>query len=272
MVTPAPTARRRRVPQQRIAETVADELRERILAGGDDRLPTQDQLVAEFGVSYPSIREALRILETEGLVTVRRGSVGGAEVHRPDESSAAYHLGLVLQGGGVPIDDLAAALRMLEPMCAAACARRKDRREAVVPVLDANIDASDALVGDGVAFTHTARRFHDLVVALTPNATVRCVVRSLVTLWSAQEEAWAEVLTVRGEYPSNAEARRVVRTHRQIRDEISAGRADRAERVARTHLAATQALLLERFDDGVVHASSPRVRHAIRSHPHEGPG
>ena len=75
----------RRTPQHRIAETVAGELRDRILAGAD-RLPTQDQLVTEFGVSYPSVREALRILETEGLVTVRRGSVGGAEVHRPDES------------------------------------------------------------------------------------------------------------------------------------------------------------------------------------------
>ena len=97
-----PTPRPGRVPQLRIAESVAASLRERILAASDGdgyRLPTQEQLVADFGVSYPSVREALRILETEGLVTVRRGKVGGAEVHRPDESSAAYHLGLVLQAG-----------------------------------------------------------------------------------------------------------------------------------------------------------------------------
>ena len=105
--------RRGRVPQYRIAETVAAELRPRILAGdGDDRLPTQDQLVSEFGVSYPSIREAIRILETEGLVTVRRGNVGGAEVHRPDESSAAYHLGLALQARRVTLGDLAAGLQL----------------------------------------------------------------------------------------------------------------------------------------------------------------
>ena len=66
-----------RTPQRRIAETVAATLRARILSDrAGDRLPTQDQLVREFGVSYPSVREALRILETEGLVTVRRGSVG----------------------------------------------------------------------------------------------------------------------------------------------------------------------------------------------------
>jgi GntR family transcriptional repressor for pyruvate dehydrogenase complex len=257
--------RRTRVPQLRIAETVANELRDRILGGDDDyRLPTQDQLVDEFGVSYPSIREAIRILETEGLVTVRRGNVGGAEVHRPDESSAAYHMGLALQGGRVTLGDLAAGLQMLEPMCAAECARRPDRLDEVVPALSANIEASAEQVGDGVAFTHAARDFHDLVVAFTPNATVRYVVSSLVALWSAQEETWAEALTSRGEYPSNVEARRVVRTHRRIVDEITAGRAPEAERLARAHLAATQALLLEHFDDGVVNASSARARQAIQ--------
>src|SRR5215471_21606371 len=137
------STRHSRIPQHRIAETVAAELRTRILAGdgpGDYRLPTQDQLVQDFGVSYPSIREALRILETEGLVTVRRGNVGGAEVHRPDESSAAYHLGLALQGARVTLGDLAAGLRMLEPLCAAECATRPDRAETVVPALVENVD------------------------------------------------------------------------------------------------------------------------------------
>ena len=121
---------RTRVAQLRVAGSVAATLRERILAGIEiegSTLPTQDQLVQEFGVSYPSIREALRILETEGLVTVRRGNVGGAQVHRPDESSAAYHLGLTLQGGRVTLGDLAAGLQMLEPLCAGECARRVDR-------------------------------------------------------------------------------------------------------------------------------------------------
>lgn len=262
-----PTAgRRSRVRQLRIAETVAAELRQRILSGGPGeeiyRLPTQDQLVEEFGVSYPSVREAIRILETEGLVTVRRGNVGGLEAHRPDEASAAYHLGLVLQGGRVTLRDLAAGLRMLEPLCAAECARRPDRDEAVVPVLAESIEASAGLIGSGVEFTQAAREFHDLVVAFTPNATVRSVVRSLVALWSAQEEAWAASLTRRGEYPSEPQAAEVVRTHRRILQEIRAGQAAEAERVARAHLAATQALVLARYEDGVVDATFARDRAA----------
>jgi GntR family transcriptional regulator, transcriptional repressor for pyruvate dehydrogenase complex len=249
-----------RVPQRRIAETVAAELRQRILVGvGFDRLPTQDQLVREFGVSYPSVREALRILETEGLVTVRRGSVGGAEVHRPDQSSGAYHLGLVLQGAGVTLGDLAEGLRQLEPLCAGEVARRADRMTAVVPALTANVEAATEAVSDGVTFTRIAREFHDLVVVFTPNDTIRHVVRSLVALWSAQEQQWAAAVTRRGEYPSVANARAAVRTHRRLVDEIAAGRAEEAERIARSHLAATQALLLERFTDDVVNAAPARA-------------
>jgi GntR family transcriptional regulator, transcriptional repressor for pyruvate dehydrogenase complex len=268
------TSRSSRIPQHRVAESVAAELRARILSGdlaadparGDEYwLPTQDQLVREFGVSYPSVREALRILETEGLVTVRRGSVGGALVHRPDAASAGYHLGLALQGAHVTLRDLADGLRLVEPLCAAGCARREDRGDAVVPSLRANVAASAKLVADGVEFTTVAREFHDLVVGFTPNATLRYVVSSLVALWSAQEVRWAQALASRGEYPSAAQADSVVRVHRRITEEIAAGNADEAARVARSHLAATQALLLDRFDDGVVNAAAMRATPPARS-------
>ncbi len=70
-----------------------------------------------------------------------------------------------------------------------------------------------------------AREFHDLLVAFAPNATVRHVIGSLVALWSAQEQTWAETMTQRGEYPSPREAARAVATHRRIAEEIAAGHA-----------------------------------------------
>src|SRR5918996_2342005 len=102
----APT---RQLSQPRVAEMVADILRARIVDGalGDgDLLPKQDDLLEEFRVSRPSIREAMRILETEGLVSVRRGNIGGAEVHAPKPSNAAYMLGLVMQSKHVRLGDL----------------------------------------------------------------------------------------------------------------------------------------------------------------------
>jgi GntR family transcriptional regulator, transcriptional repressor for pyruvate dehydrogenase complex len=257
--------RHTRITQRRIAEVVAAELRARILSDDNaERLPPQDQLVAEFGVSYPSVREALRILETEGLITVRRGNVGGAEVHRPDPSSAAYHLGLGLQAAHVTLGDLAVGLQMLEPTCAAACAQREDRATAVLPALAANVNTCAELMGEGLPFTLAARSFHDLVVSFNPNLTVRYVVSTLVALWSAHEETWAEILTRSGEYPSPVDSAESLDCHRHIIAAIEDGRAEDAERLYRDHLTATQQLVLDHFDTGPVDVSSTQVSQAIQ--------
>ena len=81
--------RPREKPQQ-----IADELRALIVSGElseGDSLGHEPDLVERFGVSRPSLREALRILETEGLVTVVRGVHGGVVVHAPDERMTARH-------------------------------------------------------------------------------------------------------------------------------------------------------------------------------------
>jgi DNA-binding GntR family transcriptional regulator len=73
-----------RVPKT--AELVASEIRNGILVGSlqpGDRLPAENSLMSSFGVSRPSLREALRLLEAEELLDIRRGARGGAVVRRP---------------------------------------------------------------------------------------------------------------------------------------------------------------------------------------------
>ena len=259
----------------RIAERVATDLRERILGGrlADNLLPKQEELIAEFGVSAPSIREALRILEAEGLVTIRRGRFGGAEVTQPNATSAAYALGLAMQGQRVTLDDLAESLRALEPMSAASCALRKDRMKVLVPLLQANLsDSEDALGGPG--FTWCARRFHHLVVDSTLNEATRLIVRSLVAVWSTQEENWAQIAAREGDYPDVDEQKAVLRAHRRIASEIVAGSASKAEELARRHLEATQnRILLGMYGNRTVDMTSPaavgffrRVTSQTRAH------
>src|SRR5919108_30894 len=145
------------VRPQRVAELVAGRLRDRILRGeldDGDLLPKEDELREEFPVSKPSMREALRILETEGLVTVRRGNQGGAVVNRPTAANAAYTMAIVLSGQRVTIADVAASLREVEPACAALCAARGDRHEAVLPLLRQLQDDALAAVDDLVAVTN----------------------------------------------------------------------------------------------------------------------
>ena len=68
----------------------------------------------QFGVSRPTLREAFRILEAEDLISVKRGSRGGARVTEPSLSVAARYVGLLLQVQGTPIADVYEARMVLK--------------------------------------------------------------------------------------------------------------------------------------------------------------
>jgi DNA-binding FadR family transcriptional regulator len=220
---------------------VADGLRDRILSGelGDgDMLPKQDDLLAEFGVSPPSLREALRILETEGLITVQRGNVGGAIVHRPQPAKAAYMLGLVLQSRAVDLMDVQNALRHLEPACAAACALRPDREAAILPRLRDNIDQSQAHIDDADAYIGLARQFHVELVAGCGNATMALIVGALESLWSAHVDKLARRPAQHGSFGDRTVRLATLADHERLYHAIAAGDAAAAERAARDHYSA----------------------------------
>ena len=85
------------------ADLVAVRLRYDILSGRlkeVDVLPSQEALFSEFGVSPPALREAVHILEADGLISVRRGNVGGAVVHLPSSERTAQMISMVLQTRG----------------------------------------------------------------------------------------------------------------------------------------------------------------------------
>lgn len=233
--------------QPRVAEMVADILRARIVDGelaDGDMLPKQDDLLAEFQVSRPSIREAMRILETEGLISVRRGNIGGAEVHAPKPRSAAYMLGLVMQSKHVTLTDVATALRILEPACAALCAEREDRAEKVVPQLRELNEQAETHVDDGPAFTRLARQWHDEMVEACGNETMILLVGTLEAIWSHHESIWADHIAAAGRYPDVKLRRLVLRAHVRMTESIEAGNADVVHRAARRHLDESQTYLL----------------------------
>jgi DNA-binding FadR family transcriptional regulator len=105
-----------RVPKT--AELVAAHLRRQIVRGElveGDALPPEAVLMEQFGVSRPTLREAFRVLESEALISVRRGAHGGARVHTPGGDVAARYAGLVLEHRGTTLADLLTARTLLEP-------------------------------------------------------------------------------------------------------------------------------------------------------------
>jgi DNA-binding FadR family transcriptional regulator len=239
-------------------------LRDQILDGSipdGSSLPTQEDLHQTFNVSYPSIREALRILEAEGLVTVRRGLRGGAIVHRPSPESAAYMVGLVLQAERVALDDLAGALELLEPICAGLCAERADNAR-TARILREGIEESTTALDDGLEFTRIARKFHSELVHRSANRTLMVLVGIIESLWSMQEEAWAERAQREGVYPARALREQVLKLHRQIADAIESGDSANASRIARLHLKNAQPYLLDKGSRALVNV--PSMQRAIR--------
>lgn len=251
----------------RIAESIAADLRQQILRSDqtDVPLPRQEDLIRQYGVSGPSLREALRILEAEGLITVRRGKFGGAYVHKPDWASAAFAVALSLQGQGVRIADLGKSLLMLEPMCAAACASRADRHEHIVPALAANLAVTEKLIGTGGQYSASARTFHDIMVSGIENLTLKLLVRTCAAVWSIQEQTWADSANATAQYPTEERQRESHRTHVAILKLIEEGDADGVQQLASKHLRATQAIVLERFGDEIVDSSSLAAIQAFKS-------
>ena len=259
--TTATAPRRGQLRQPRLADMVASVLRERIVDGqlsDGDLLPKQDELLEEFRISRPSLREALRILESEGLLTVRRGNVGGSVIEAPNAESSAYMFGLVLQSRRGDVADLAEAIQHIEPITASLCAAREDREDAVVPQLRANIAESEAAIGNGPQFTVLSRQFHEQMVAACGNQTLILMVGALESLWSEQERQWAQRADSKGQYPVESYRREALTAHKALVSGISAGQPERVATQARRHLQESQHYALAEGSDRVVRATNLR--------------
>ena len=235
--------------QPLLAELVAGRLRERILSGElreGDLLPPQEQLMAELQVSFGVVREALRLLENDGLLLVRRGNVGGAVVRAPNVDRAAQMISMLLQARLTAAADVSNTLTRIEPICASMCAARPDRGEAVVPQLRAILDRQLAEIDDLDAYVPNARRFHEAVVELCGSDTMIVVIGSLEAIWSAHESAvWSNARPVAAratdsessQAPMSRTVRRnAIRAHEKLLAAIEAGDEIRAHKLASAHL------------------------------------
>jgi len=122
------------------AEQIANLLRREIITGalhaGDKLLPERI-LQEQFQVSRPTLREAMRLLESESLIKISRGQHGGARVQKLDISVTARQVGMYLQMEGTTLADVLQARSFLEPPAAGLIA--ESRSLAVIDELRANV-------------------------------------------------------------------------------------------------------------------------------------
>lgn len=122
-VSPVRFERDRRPPKASVM--LAADIRAHILGHGlapGSALPSESQLVSETGLGRATIREALRLLEAEGLITIKRGPHGGVTVRRPDVSRLSRSLAPILTLSEAPLQDLFVFRKTVEPQAASLAA------------------------------------------------------------------------------------------------------------------------------------------------------
>ncbi len=168
-----------------ISKQIAEQIRDAIVSGQleiGDRLPTEDELAQRYGVSRPSVREALKRLAAQNLVRARRGPTGGNFVVRPSFDELAESLSgaatLLIGIGELGIEEIIEARRVLQHSClelAVTNATESDIRQLETALArQQNPQISDE------AFCQADVAFHRALVDATGNGMLRFVMYTVL--------------------------------------------------------------------------------------------
>ena len=154
------------------AEQVAEALMSRILQQEmkpGDLLGTEAELLATHGVSRPTLRESLRMLEAQGVVAVRPGPGGGVMVGRPSIDTLAHALSVFLYLQNVPFGSVLKAREVIEPALAYEAAQHGS--DADFDEMERSIDRMRA-ASSQEEFVRENRTFHEIVARIGRNTVL----------------------------------------------------------------------------------------------------
>jgi DNA-binding FadR family transcriptional regulator len=155
----------------RASERVIDQIRKSFFSGmrPGDWIGTESALAKTFGVSRLTMRDAIRKLETCGMVEVKVGVGGGLRVARPTPDRFAEALAVQLHLDGQGTQDVTEAVSALDPVLARIAADRRSPEQ--LAQIERVVAEHRRVVDDPNAFARSASAFH-VVVALASNNTV----------------------------------------------------------------------------------------------------
>ena len=155
-----------KVVKSSVSQQVFDQLRQQILSGSwkpGDKLPSENELAAQFGVSRVTVRNALQKLSGLGLLETRFGE--GSFIRGPESGAALNQLVPMLYLGRETLRDILTFRRMVEgPICEIACRRATDGEIAQLRELLGQMERAEA---DLAAFAKLDSEFHCMLARLT---------------------------------------------------------------------------------------------------------
>jgi DNA-binding FadR family transcriptional regulator len=201
-------------------------------------LPPEREMIESFGIGRNTLREALRILETRGVITIRSGPGGGPVVRRPRPSDLGEALTLILQFESATFREVIDARAWLEPIVTGSAARAipKSAIAALREVNAAIVEAPDDLD----AFSRHNRRFHSIIAENCGNVVLQTFVETLMTVGDGR--------SVGINYPP-PQVSAIARSHEQIIAALEARDQEAAEAAMREHLGEANAYWRRRFGE-----------------------
>jgi GntR family transcriptional regulator, transcriptional repressor for pyruvate dehydrogenase complex len=182
---------------RKVATALLDRISDRSLNAGD-RLPSELELARQFGVNRSTVREALRELESSGILRRHRGSKL-MMVSRPERETIAEGLSRALALHDVTIRDVWEGLTILEPPIAEAAAR--SRRPVDLALIENTVgqamqaDAEAAARQAADFFRHVGEATHNRVLMLAHESLLQLLAPSLRTIIDQVAPARARIAT-----------------------------------------------------------------------------
>lgn len=212
---------------QRLSEEVYRQIKGAILEGHykpGDRLPTERAFCETFGVGRPVVREALRLLENYGLISVRPGAGGGAFVQKIDSSVLTHTLEGIVKMDNVSLKDLTEARLALEMGALPLIIERIGAEN--FEELEHNLEEVRENLRTGVRGKRNVA-FHVLLMKATGNPLLFKISQALFDLMGKLLE----------QYPYSEErSRNVSEVHEQLVDLLKTGQHDQASRLLESHI------------------------------------
>jgi GntR family transcriptional regulator, transcriptional repressor for pyruvate dehydrogenase complex len=227
-MTAAPNRKSRRPRGQKLALLVAQEIVSEITTrglGSGSTLPPEREMLATYEVGRGTLRESLRFLEMQGVISIKPGPGGGPIVNSPDSRDLAQTLGLFLQLLETRFSSIVEARMVLEPAMAASAAVRID--PAHLEEMRLSVERMESRVGDDAYFLEENERFHEVIAWSSGNSLFGLLITSL---------HWITDGTALGvDYPERRQ-KAVIVAHRAIYEAIASGDPDTARAAMERHI------------------------------------
>jgi GntR family transcriptional regulator, transcriptional repressor for pyruvate dehydrogenase complex len=214
---------------QRIVEQVEEALAKGELAPGQ-RLPSERELVAQFEVSRSTVREALRVLESNGVVRSRPGDPNGPEILPFSQSALRKQMVRLARVDELSLSELI-GFRMIMDGAAIQVASRLRTPEQLADMEETLVAMRAAIDVDFEAFSEADLAFHDVIAQISRNSLIQTcneVVRGVVLTLISDRIAHAQ--------NSRALMLESLQHHAEVVEAIRAGDGHAAARIARQNM------------------------------------